>query len=326
VPHSHVVSAGYLRPWADGPQIAMRLIGRERSVPAGVLDVGVRTNFYRRERPKTGEKIYDTEWSMQQAENAALKIVRSLASRWPLSNEDKPRVAQFFGLQHVRGPAFKAWHEEYNRPKVDALRNDPVGTTVPTPGVSPEEAAAKGAQHYTSDTFRLVQMLKNARSVAVAFGSMHWTLVSFTQPRLVTSDQPVVVWPLSRGRAKPCPNELNTGVTDTLEVFVPITPGLLLMMTWLDGPDRPDVISGAGRHISTANAFVVANADVQWFHELGVEPWLAAGARDPLSTNLIPNYDVDVASGSTRRWQGAVLAEAQARAPLSNDPLSMFVP
>ena len=97
-------------------------------------------------------------------------------------------------------------------------------------------------------------------------------------------------------------------------------------MTWLDGPDRPDVISGAGRHISTANAFVVANADVEWFHELGVEPWLAAGARDPLSTNLIPNYDVDVASGSTRRWQGAVLAEAQARAPLSNDPLSMFVP
>jgi hypothetical protein len=173
LPHSHVVPAGYLRPWAHGPQIAMRLIDRERSVPAGVLDVGVRTNFYRRERPKTGEKIYDTEWSMQQAENAALKIVRSLASRWPLSNEDKPCVAQLFGLQHVRGPAFKAWHEEYNRPKVDALRNDPVGTTVPTPGVSPEEAAAKGAQHYTSDTFRLVQMLKNARSVAVAFGSMH---------------------------------------------------------------------------------------------------------------------------------------------------------
>jgi hypothetical protein len=326
VPHSHVVPAGYLRAWAHGPQIAMRLIGSEQSVPAGVLDVGVRTNFYRRERPQTGETIYDVEWSMQQAESVALKIVRSLASHWPLSKEDKACVAGLFGLQHVRGPAFKAWHEEYNQPKVDALRNDPVRTTVPTPGVSPEEAAAKGVQQYSSDTFRLAQMLKNARSVAVAFGSMHWTLVSFGKARLVTSDQPVVVWSLSRGGARPCPNDLNAGVTDTLEVFVPIAPGLLLLMTWLDGPDEPVVIAGAGRHIATANAFVVANADVQWFHELGVEPWLAAGARDPLSADLLAGYDVGVASGSTRRREGAVLTNAQARAPLSNDPLSMFMP
>jgi hypothetical protein len=326
VPHSHVVPAGYLRAWAHGPQIAMRLIGNEQSVPAGVLDVGVRTNFYRRERPQTGEKIYDTEWSMRQAENAALKIVRSLASRWPLGNEDKACVAQLFALQHVRGPAFKAWHGEYIQPKVDALRSDPVGTTVPTPGVSAEEVAAKAAQHYTSDTFRVLKMLKSARSCAVVFGSMHWSLVTFAKPRLVTSDQPVVVWPLSRGRAKPCPNDLNAGLTDTLEVFVPVAPGLLLLMTWLDGPERPDMVSGAGRHLATANAFVVANADVQWFHELGVEPWLAAGARDPLSAELMAGYDVGVASRSTRRRDVAALATAEAEAPLSNKPLSMFMP
>jgi hypothetical protein len=326
VPHSHVVSAGYLRAWAHGPQIAMRLSGREQSVPAGVLDVGVRTNFYRRERPNTGETIYDVEWSMQQAESVALKIVRSLASRWPLSNEDKACVAQFFGLQYVRGAAFKAWHEAYIQPTVHAVRNDPMGTTVPTPGMSPEEVAAKVAEHYSSDTYRLAQMLKNARSVAVAFGSMHWTLVSFAKPRLVTSDQPVVVWPLSRGRARPCPNDLNAGVTDTLDIFVPVAPGLLLLMTWLDGRDRPVVIAGTGRHIATVNAFVVANADVQWFHELGVAPWLATGPRDPLSTDLLAGYDVDIASGSTRRRDGTALAGAQAHAPLSNDPLSMLMP
>ena len=302
----------------------MRLAGSEQSVSAGVRDVGVRTNFYRRQRPKTGETIYDVEWSMQQAESAGLSIVRSLASRWPLGTEDKSRVSQFFALQHVRGPAFKAWHEEYVQPTIDALRSDPVGTTTPTPGRSAEEVATDVIEHYASDTLRLVKMIKSARSVAVAFGSMHWTLVSFTKPRLVTSDQPVVVWPQSRGRARPCPNDLNAGVTETLEVFVPITPGLLLLMTWLGGPDQPDVVKGAGRHIATTNAFVVANADAQWFHDVGVEPWLAAVARDPLSAELIVGYDVDVARTATRRRDGTALATAEAQAPPSNEPLSIL--
>jgi hypothetical protein len=324
VPHSHVVPAGYLRAWAHGPKIAMRLAGSEQSVPAGVRDVGVRTNFYRRERPKTGEKFYDVEWSMQQAENAGLSIVRDLASRWPLGTEDKSCVAQLFALQHVRGPAFKAWHEGRIQPTIDALRSDPVGTTIPRPDLTPEEVATKVIENYSSDTRRLLRMIQTARAVGVAFGSMHWTLVGFTKPRLVTSDHPVVVWPLSRVRARPCPNDLNAGVTDTLEVFVPLGPDLLLLMTWLSGRDRPDVVRGAGRHIATANAFVVANADAQWFHELGVEPWRAAGARDPLSAELVAGYDVGVASGSTRRRDGAALATAEERAPLSNDPLPIL--
>jgi hypothetical protein len=226
----------------------------------------------------------------------------------------------------VRGPAFKAWHEASIQATLDAVRSDPDGTTTPAPGMSAEEAATKVIEHYSSDTFRLVKMIKTARAVAVAFGSMHWTLVSFAKPRLVTSDDPIVVWPLSRGRARPCPNDLNAGVTESLEVFVPITPGLLLLMTWLGGPDRSDVVKGVGRHTRTANAFVVANADAQWFHELRVEPWLAAGARDPLSAELIAGYDVDVAITSPRRRDAAALATAEAQAPVSNQPLSMLRP
>jgi hypothetical protein len=53
---------------------------------------------------------------------------------------------------------------------------------------------------------------------------------------------------------------------------------------------------------------VVANADAQWFHELGVKPWLAGGPRDPLSADLIAGYDVEVAStqrggGTPRHWR-----------------------
>jgi hypothetical protein len=324
-PRSHIVPAGYLRAWTHGAEIAMRLGATEESVTTSVRNVGVRSNFYRRERPKTGETIHDVEWSIEQLETAALPVISSLASRWPLATEDKARVAQFFGLQVVRGPAFKAWHEQYVQPTIDAVPSDPVATTVPAPDESLEEVAHKLIGHVSSDTYRLVEMIKTARAVAVAVGSMHWTLVRFARPRLVTSDQPVVVWPLSRGRARPCPNNLDAGVTDILEVFVPFAPDLLLLMTWVGGPDNPDVISGANRHIATANAFVVANADAQWFHEPGVQPWLAAGPRDPLSADLIPGYGLKAASASRRRKDVAPLVRAEAGAPVGNQPISMLV-
>ena len=323
-PRSHVVSAGYLRAWTHGGEIALRLGASEESVTTSVRNVGVRSNFYRRERLKTGETIYDTEWSIEQMETAGLPIISSLASRWPLDFNDKACAAQFFGLQHVRGPAFKGWHEQDIQPTIDAVRNDPVGRTAPTPGESPEDVADGLIERLSSDTVRIVRMIGAARTVAVAFGSMHWTLVRFAKPRLVTSDQPVVVWPLSRGRARPCPNELNSGVTDTLEVFVPIAPQLLLLMTWVGPPDQPGVITGANRNIATANAFVVANADAQWFHEPGVEPWLAAGPRDSLSAQLIPGYGVEAATRSKRRRDAAALVTAQDKAPVNNEPISML--
>jgi hypothetical protein len=321
-PRSHIVSAGYLRAWTHGAEIAMRLVGGNESITTSVRNVGVRSNFYRRERPRTGETIHDVEWSIEQLETAALPVVSSIASRWPLDTEDKARVAQFFALQHVRGPAFKAWHERYVKPRINAVRSDPVAATVPTPNATADEVAHQLIEDISSDTYRLVKMIKIARAVAVALGSMHWTLVRFARPRLVASDQPVVVWPLLRGRVRPCPNDLAVGVTDTLEVFVPVNPASLLLMTWVAGRDNPGMISGANRHIATANAFVVANADAQWFHEPGVNPWLAAGARDPLSAVLVPGYE----SRSMRRRDAARLVTAETEAPISNDPISVVAP
>jgi hypothetical protein len=64
-PRSHVVSAGYLRAWTNGGKIALRLGASEEAVTTSVRNVGVRRNFYRRERPKTSETIYDTEWLIE---------------------------------------------------------------------------------------------------------------------------------------------------------------------------------------------------------------------------------------------------------------------
>jgi Protein of unknown function (DUF4238) len=323
VKHSHVVPAGYLRAWAHGRQVAMRLVGSRGSRLVGVRDAGVRSDYYRRERPGSGETIYDVEWSLAQGEAAALPVIADLPARWPLTNEDKAKVGQFMALQHLRGPAFRAWHEKHIAGRVADLRADPAAHAVPGAAPSTEAAVERAIEMLESDTFRATRMLSLVRSVGIAMSSMHWTLVSFAQARLAASDHPVMIWPLGRGLSRPQANDLDAGVLETLEVFFPVGPAHLLLLTWLHDEDTPQPITGQGRHLATANAYVVANADKQWFHEPGVQPWIANGVRRPLSDELVGDYDASAAQSSPRRAEARKHVMAEVAAPLSNEPVSM---
>lgn len=324
VPHSHVVPTGYLRAWAHGRQIAMRRVGVDGSQLIGIRDAGVRRNFYRRERPGSGETIYDIEWSLGQVETAALPVIADLPARWPLDHDDKGKIAQFFALQHLRGAAFRQWHEDHVASVLDEIRANPEATLKPDPGRTAMEVIAEIEAAVRSDTYRLTKMLKNVRSVGIVFASMHWSLVEFDRGRLVTSDHPVIVWHTRGGTSrKPIANDLHAGVIDTLEAFAPLGPAHLLLMTWRDEKSVGAPVVGKGRQLATANAFVVANADAQWFHEPGTDPWLARGRRSPLSMERLPRYSVAEAATSQRRARAHDLANAEAVRELSNDPVEV---
>lgn len=324
VPHSHVVPSGYLRAWAHGKQIAMRRVGVAGSRIIGIRDAGVRKNFYRRERPGTGETIYDVEWSLQQAETAALPIIADLRASWPIDLDDKSKVGQFFALQHLRGPAFRSWHEEHIAAVIDDIRANPEAALMPHPGRTTSQVIQELEAAMTSDTYRLTKMLKLVRSVGIVFASMHWTLVESDRGRFATSDHPVVIWPLGETtNRRPSANDLQAGVVETLEVFAAIGPAHLLLMTWRDEKSVGAPVVGRGRHLSTANAFVVANADKQWFHEPDVDPWVARGRRAPLAQELLAGYGVSEASISQRRAAARDLANAEAGRDLSNDPVEV---
>lgn len=324
VPHSHVVPTGYLRAWAHGKQIAMRRVGVAGPRIIGIRDAGVRKNFYRRERPKTGETIYDIEWSLQQGETAALPVIADLRARWPLDLDDKGKVGQFFALQHLRGAAFRSWHDEHVASVLDDVRANSEAALKPHPGRTTSQAIQELEAALTSDTYRLTKMLKLVRSVGIVFASMHWTLVEFDRGHLATSDHPVVVWPLGETtNRRPCATDLHAGAVETLEVFAAIGPAHLLLMTWRDEKSADAPVVGSGRHLSTANAFAVANADTQWFHEPDVDPWMARGPRKPLGQELLAGYTVSEALSSQRRATARDLANAEARRDLSNDPVTV---
>jgi hypothetical protein len=77
-------------------------------------------------------------------------------------------------------------------------------------------------------------------------------------------------------------------------------------------------VDGRGRGAATANAFVVANADQQWFHRPGVRPWLPRGPRASLSADILASYDPAAAAGSRRRARATQIAVEIAAAPLDN--------
>ena len=89
---------------------------------------------------------------------------------------------------------------------------------------------------------------------------MHWSLVTFRRPMLVTSDHPVVLWPAVKPVMRPS-SGARCGLLETLEVRYPLTSYACLVMTWQEGPDPERPVSGKQHHAKNLNAFTVAQAE-----------------------------------------------------------------
>jgi hypothetical protein len=77
-------------------------------------------------------------------------------------------------------------------------------------------------------------------------------------------------------------------------------------MTWADHPDEEEAhVHGRRDHAANFNAFVVANADRQWFHLPGRAPPRASGHLMPLSVQLVRDYGPWQAATSQRRREAS---------------------
>jgi len=268
VNRSHIVPNTYLRNFAVDGVIGFRMVEDVASRVTRTDKVGVRKGFYKRHRPD-GTRIDDIEPSMAQVERLAAPILREVEGRWPLAVEDRGVLAEFIGLQHVRGPSWARWHDDELDKRFEELRASSPGDLGVRTSREMLEVIRNVEGHLGTDTQRFVRMLSAVPKVAAVFGSMQWSLVKFDSPVVATSDQPLVAWPINCQASPPGVSPPDLGCLRTLEVRFPLSPRLVLLMTWLDATDAVRPIHGSIDHARNLNAFTVAQADCQWFQR----PW-----------------------------------------------------
>lgn len=116
VKNAHIVPRTYLANWAVEGKIGVWLVPEGRRLADQPIEnVGTRRRFYARERPSSGMRINDIEWSLGQGEAAATPLLRSFHERWPLPPAEKGQLAELFAYQLLRGPRWKAEYEKRTR-------------------------------------------------------------------------------------------------------------------------------------------------------------------------------------------------------------------
>lgn len=310
VKQAHVVPRFWLAKWADRNQrVLTQLIREEKEAPVAVSDAATRGPFYRRTRPD-GTPIDDVEASLAKLESATADPFARVGTDWPISETDREALTELFAFQLVRGPRWKQWHNEFADKEIARRREDPV---MPRPSGLLLPITAKTLNsvedEIKSDTFRLRKMLALAPKLMTLLSAMTWEVVDFVEDTLVLGDHPVVEWPFGD---EPRSAQLFTGhgISNVLEIRIPVTPRRLLVMSWQDEPDGGQYQGTVGA-AANANTFSIAHSERQWFKPAGVPVAVDTRTRfDALVRQLHPRYATSVAEASHARSQvQAILGE-----------------
>lgn len=301
VDDGHIVPRTYQRAWEnESRQVAVHEVGSSDCELKSTKVVGTRGPYYRRTRPQHGTKTDDIEASLAYVENKATPALRQVIAGEPLTVERKGALAQLFGVQMMRGPAFFAQHEEIHRSVLEGAKAS---------DFKPRHLAAVDGDLYLArrqvigvlldPTYRFMTMLTQAVKVAGILSLMRWHVLRFNGPLLAYSDHPVVLWPMNVEQTLPFPRQ-GLGPLTMLEIRVPIAPDAAILMNWIDRSDVVDV-SMKRRAAAELNAFTVAQADKEWMHQPDSEPEVADDVFSPLSRLVDSSYDRTAAEHSERR-------------------------
>lgn len=305
VDNGHIVPRMFQRAWeGEGRQVAVHTAGSPECERRSTKLAGARGPFYRRTRPRHGTETDDIEASLAYVENKATPALRQVRTGAPLTVERKGALAQLFGVQMMRGPAFFAQHEEVHRSVLEGLEpSDLKPRHLELVGGDLDLARRQVIEAHLDPTYRFVTMLTYAIKVAGILSMMRWHVLHFDGPVLAYSDHPVVLWPINVEQTTPFPRQ-GLGPLTAQEIRVPIAPDAAILMNWIDRSDEVDVRMKRWA-AAELNAFTIGQAEKEWMHRPGTEPEIADDVFLPLSRLVDPSYDRPVAEHSVRRAHAA---------------------
>jgi hypothetical protein len=233
-----VVPRCYLRGFATDEKVELHVVGKRGTSTTSIENVCVRRAFYSRTRPRDGERIDDVEAALARLEAKVAPYLRSVEAEWPLTRDAKAALAEFFGVQLLRSPAWRNWYDNHNRATFAEARER--GGMIVNGEFSPATKSELDdmEEWFRTDTQRLSRMLSLNPKAMTLLGSMRWDVVSFGAPILATSDHPLVTWPITGEAREPGPTSFAWGLGNLLEVAIPVSGTAAVLMTWGDGRDH----------------------------------------------------------------------------------------
>lgn len=253
----HTVTRSYLAGWALPPDKLLRPVSVKHGdgkpkTPAGV---GWVDQWWGAGNPSLNESC---EKVCSKLENVVPALLGNVEEHWPFSDDhDRGLLAQFMALHVLRTDAMKAW---FASARDESLRSI-AERWDKSDGVTFEEFAA----HQRSDAERARKLLTMTNKLASSLASMHWTLLRFSEPIIITSDHPVCGFPLLEDDAELAVTAVPPeGWGNTIEFRFPLTPRLVLLGSW-HVDEREHEIDGRWEDAAAINTVVRAQASRQWF-------------------------------------------------------------
>jgi hypothetical protein len=205
----------------------------------------------------------DCEIAPRYLEDKVPRLLKEVEDLWPYSPADRALVAQFIALHVIRSDAGRDRVMEAREAALTQLRtaaDDPALVECVAATVSTDRSLAQ----------RLYGQVNKFASI---FASMHWTLLHFDEPWLITSDQPVCPVPLlHQGETAQIDGSAGKGWIDMIEVRFPLGPRHALLATWV-GPEHAEAaIPGSWQDAVNLNAASRAQARRQRFYDPRCSP------------------------------------------------------
>jgi hypothetical protein len=220
----HIATRAYLDGFArDGRVVAHRLRTRE-AAECATSAVAYRTKWW---GPDADVSTRVEDW-LSKYEGDAAEILRTLPGSWPIDGHPRAAFAAFMAAHTVRTPAFRKF--------ADRVMEEGIRERRPSWGHVPEVYERAASRFRASPERWPDTVLRQVPRVAWLLARMHWLLLAFAKPILITSDQPVVAVALGGGkgaRSAPIPDD---GLMNTLEFRFPLNPYHALLAVWVRRP------------------------------------------------------------------------------------------
>jgi hypothetical protein len=282
---NHVISAGYIRNWSVDDLVMCELVPDGQRLPLAPSRVGVRKKFYAGSPKNDGTRTAaPAERARGLVETNALPLLRELPDRWPLrDSSQRAWVALWLAMTLCSSPRQRrSIPGTVQRFFSDLEQSDPIFAAI----------TRRTRGEFAQPDFELDSMFEEVSTVASLIGQMHWTLLRFARPEVVSSDHPIdaVLWTKDANRSAGAPSGL---VCDSREVRIPIGPAAALFLSWADGDDRVDMVHARRHHVGIVNRGVWVRAEHHRFWQPGQTPRGIDDSRPsaPLSRELFPDYD-----------------------------------